>query len=428
MNHFRKKGAPIYDFDAGVLNPATLKKSACGIPLYHITGNTMNVARIDFLFDAGAIFQTGKLIPSHCVSLLREGSELHTASEIAEILDYHAVFTEPSFSRNKAGMGFYIDLKSAATVLPVIAAFLFRPVFPQEELDIFNQNSFQRLKIDYEKVKILAGKSISTRLFGAKHPLGAEIISEDVFGVTRNQLTDFHRTHYHAQSCSIVVSGNVGEELFHIIDNAIQPYIGEQKTALIKPVYTEETSPEKFEYITKSGASQAAIRMGCLIDIDNMPDYHMLKVLNTLLGGYFGSRLMKNIREDKGLTYGIGSSVHLSGDKAVFNISAEVAGDTWQQALNEIDNELSALVDKPITHEELMLVKKTMLGDKLAMFDGAFASSAALRSLLEAGLYYNFIEDGISAIHKANEKILKNIATTMITRDKMTVVVAGPEA
>jgi len=247
-----------------------------------------------------------------------------------------------------------------------------------------------------------------------------------VFNVTRTQMMEFHRLHYSTGNCCIVVAGDTSEDLLNMLNEALYPFCIDEISQIAKPEYSIKSSRDKFEYIQKPSATQAAIRMACLIDYDSFADYHMLKVLNTLLGGYFGSRLMKNIREDKGLTYGIGSSVQLSEGKALFSISAEVAGNMWQEALNEINFELKSLSEMPISDEELNLVKKTMLGDKLAMFDGAFASSAVFRSLLEAGLDYTFVEDSIHAIHQADENRLKTIASSMLQPEKMTVVVAGP--
>ncbi|HPG73330.1 MAG TPA: insulinase family protein, partial [Bacteroidales bacterium] len=277
MKNFRKQGAAIHDFEAGVLNRAISATLECGIPVYLIKNNAIDITQIDFIFDAGAQFQQKKLIPHHCLPMLREGSQHYRASEIASILEHHAVYTESLMNRKTAGMGFYVQRKFTKQVLPVIADFLFEATFPQHELDIFNKNMHQRMQIENEKVKVLAAKRMATKMYGNTHPLGIEITPDDVLQVAAHDLQEFHRKHYHTHNCFMVLSGYYDDNLLVELNQLLSPHC---KTGHSKPDAVEalpEPQPDTaLEYIQKPGATQAAIRMGKIIAIDNIDEYHHL--------------------------------------------------------------------------------------------------------------------------------------------------------
>jgi predicted Zn-dependent peptidase len=154
-------------------------------------------------------------------------------------------------------------------------------------------------------------------------------------------------------------------------------------------------------HIEKQGAVQTATRIGSRTINKRHADYPGLKVLNTLLGGYFGSRLMKNLREDKGLTYSIHSSVSsldLSGYKL---ISAEVDKSRSAQAVAEIYNEIRRLQQKPAGSREIEVVRNYMAGELLRLFDGPFAMAETFKAVWEFGLdstYFTRLKDTIQSI------------------------------
>ncbi|NLA25536.1 MAG: insulinase family protein [Bacteroidales bacterium] len=424
--NFRKKGANINNFDAEVLNKADLNYLNCGIPVYTIKGNTMGLIRLDFVFDAGLLYYAKNMTPQDCMVLLREGSEKFSPQEISDILDYNAVYSQPNINRKTAGWGFFIDQNAIKTVLPVIADFLFKPSFPDKELEIYKQNLQQRLKIELQKPRTLALRKYNNLIFGSNHPLGLMIEPEDISKINKTELLEFHQKHYISKNCKIIVSGNTDLNILEILNENLAPYCNDNQKKIELKTHTPEKSSENFVHIQKPDAKQAAIRMGGLIEFDNFEEYHNLKTLNTVLGGYFGSRLMKNIREDKGLTYGIGSFLQFCDGKAFFNIVAEVKGSKWEEALSEIKKEINNLWAIPISTDELDMVKKTILGGLLSNFDGAFASAAVLRGLLEIEKDYQFFEDAIRSIHKIDESLLQNLAKEKLNIENLSAVVAGP--
>ncbi len=186
-------------------------------------------------------------------------------------------------------------------------------------------------------------------------------------------------------------------------------------------------SPEKNHFIPKEGTTQSAIRMGRLMFSRNHPDFAGVKVLNAILGGYFGSRLMNNLREDKGYTYGIGSSVVPLQDGGYFVISGEVGADVTKDALSEIKKELSRLCNEPVTESELSLVRSYLAGEMLRAVDGPFAQADLYRELIENNLAINHFEEMMDTIQHISAQQLQYLAIKYFDPEKLHTLVVGPE-
>jgi len=170
---------------------------------------------------------------------------------------------------------------------------------------------------------------------------------------------------------------------------------------------------------------QSAIRIGAPSINKRHEDYQGLKVLNVILGGYFGSRLMKNIREEKGYTYGINSSVVSLNLTGLISISTEVSNKFTRCAIDEIYKEIRRLQSEPVDKEELSVVRNYMLGELVRMFDGPFASAESFRSAWEYGLdnsYYKRFADRIQSIEPDE---LKALAQKYYNTDDLYEVTAG---
>ena len=177
--------------------------------------------------------------------------------------------------------------------------------------------------------------------------------------------------------------------------------------------------------IEKKGAVQNAIRMGKRVFNRNHPDYPKMTILNTILGGYFGSRLMSNIREDKGYTYGIGSglvSLQLDG---YFYIATEVGADVCQAAINEINKELTVLCETEVGSDELNLVKNYLFGAFQRSIDGPFALADRFKTLLLSGLSFDYYYKYLETVKNVSGKELLEMAQRHLPPSQMTLITVG---
>jgi predicted Zn-dependent peptidase len=263
-------------------------------------------------------------------------------------------------------------------------------------------------------------------VFGEEHPYGRAVRHEDYTGIGREMLQQFHSSYYRQNVMTLFASGRIESDSVSLINKHFGT-AGLPGRAETYPPALEEKDECTRDRIIKKGAIQSAIRIGSRTINKRHPDYFGLKILDTVLGGYFGSRLMKNIREEKGYTYGIHSSIRsyrLSGYKS---ISAEVGSDHTDEATREIYKEIIMLQNEPVKKAELDAVKNYMLGELLRMFDGPFATLESFRSAWEFGMdntYYNRFAETIKSI--GSDEII-SLARTYYKTEDLIEVTAGPE-
>ena len=179
-------------------------------------------------------------------------------------------------------------------------------------------------------------------------------------------------------------------------------------------------------YEEKPGAIQSGIRIGRVLNVKyGSNEFFKLQIINTILGGYFGSRLMSNIREDKGYTYGIGSAVVSMEDAIFFFISAEVGADVTNETLQEVYFELNRLCDDLVPKEELVMVKNYMLGSMLKSSDGPFSMADKYKSVYLKGEDLSFYDRYISMINKVTSEELLTVAKKYFNPEEMLEVVVG---
>jgi zinc protease len=154
-------------------------------------------------------------------------------------------------------------------------------------------------------------------------------------------------------------------------------------------------------------------------------DFSGLQILNTVLGGYFGSRLMNNIREDKGYTYGIGSGISSLQQAGYLFMATEVGADVCSAALTEIYKEIELLKNEPIGEEELNLVRNYMLGSMLGSLENVFSHADKFKNIYFSGLDYDYYTNYIATVKAITAEDLLAIANKYLTTDHFIEVVIG---
>jgi zinc protease len=410
--------------DPGKITEARKLRLGNGIPVYMIESGSEDISRIEFSFDAGNIRESLPLLSSTVNLMLSEGSQKHTAVMLNRMLDHFGVFYHSYAERDRAGLIIICMNRNIEKVLELIAEILFLPVFPERELNAIMKKRLNRYLIGREQVNNLATDQFFESIFGSMHPYGRQIVAEDFKNLKRNLLIDFHDRYYSYNSMAIFISGKLRDNTAGLLERNFGKLHFQNIKKIERKDPLKKVKPGKI-HINKPGSVQTAIRVGSSTINKRDPDYPGLKILNVILGGYFGSRLMKNIREDKGFTYGISSvvtSLDLSGYKY---ISAEVSKIFTQKAIDEIYREIQVLQKEPVGKNELKTVRNYMLGEMVRMFDGPFALAESFRSAWEFGLdnsYYYRLTQKIKTIQP--DEII-SLAKTYYNLDDLHEVTAG---
>ena len=389
-----------------------------GIPVYQLQTGTQDIVKIEFIFNAGVYYESKALVSWFTNKMLKEGTQNFTASQIAEKIDYYGAHLELSADKDMTYITVYTLNKYLSEILPVVEEVIFYPSFPESELNIKIQNKKQEYIVNSKKVRNLARWKFNELIFGENHPYGKFVSADNYEAIVQEDLIDFHKNNYFIADCKIIAAGRIHKDLIGILNKYFGKFT-DTYTRIDQKTNPIETSKLHMVHYKKEDALQSAIRIGKKLFNKKHPDFLKLKVLNTILGGYFGSRLMSNIREDKGYTYGIGSAVVSMQHSGYFFIASEVGAEVTQNAIKEIYHEIDVLQNEKVPESELNLVKNYMLGSFLRSIDGPFALSENFKGLVEYGLDYNYLKSFVDIVKEVNADEIQLLAQRYLDKNSL---------
>ena len=395
-----------------------------GIELNYINGGSQEILKIDFIFNAGNWFQDKPLVASSTNQLMKEGTKNYSAYEISEGIDNYGAFFEVENSYDTATLTLYTLSKYLDNVLPFVKEVLLYPKFSKKEFEIYRSNAIERFKINLEKVSFVARGEFMSSTLGENHPYGKSIRVSDYENLSLTDIKKHYSDFYHLGNCHMLISGFVTPTVISSLNSSF----GKKEVPIhlkVEKNIATNTFGQPSTYIHKKNALQSAIRIGRIVPNKLHEDYFGLQILNTVLGGYFGSRLMLNIREDKGYTYGIGSGIMSLKNAGYFFISTEVGSEFTKNALEEIYKEIELLRTQEIPKEELMLVKNYMLGQLLKSCDGPFSMAAVFENVNEFGLDYSYYNNYMKTIKEITPKTLLELGAKYFNKVDLKEIVVG---
>lgn len=399
------------------------KELSNGIKVFTINAGEQDLVRIEFIFQNVNWNQKHPLQALTVNHLINNGTSALTAKEIAENIDFYGAFLQTEYAADYITVTLYSLNKHLSSVLPVVRAILNDSVFPQTEIDIYIQNQQQKLSVNLQKNDFIARRTFANTIFGDT-PYGALTQEDDYNELTRAELIAYFAAAFKPENCTIIAAGKLGETEFTLLDHILGGKWNNHADATLNQ-FTYHPKMGNEIYIEKADSLQAALRMGNLSINRTNPDFAALQVLNCVFGGYFGSRLMTNIREEKGYTYGIGSGIAALKDAGYLFIATEVGTAVRNSAMQEIENEIYRLRNELIPEEELDLVRNYMLGSLLGSLENAFSHADKFKNIYFSGLDYRYYQNYINTVKTINNHELKNIATQYLNWEAMTKVVVG---
>ncbi len=392
------------------------------LPLFVIDSGSQDLCKVELIFDAGNYFEQEPLIATAVNSLLREGTTTRSAQQIAEQLDFYGAFLETSIRKDKASVILYSLNKHLHQTIPVMMEVVQQAIFPEKEVTLYKTNQRQKFLINQQKVDFIARNQFNHLLFqGSRY--GKLIEISDFDGLTREKLQAFFAERYAGHATYMVLSGKITPQVLNLLQECAAQM--PQSPERVSHSYNCNMMGRQEQFYEKPDALQSAIRIGRRLFNKTHPDYFGMKVLNTVLGGYFGSRLMSNIREDKGYTYGIGSGVSSMLYDGAFYISTEVGVDVTQPTLIEIYKELELLQQELISQQELTLVKNYLLGAFLRSVDGPFAISEKFTAIYEYGLANKYYKDYVNYLKQVKSEELRQLAQKYWNKNDLSQLVVG---
>ncbi len=380
-----------------------------GIPVYLIHGGQQDVVRLEFLFSGGTgaekKFLTGEIVNE----LIQSGTRWRSAEDLAEWFEFYGASVYNTVSPESASVSVVTISKFIDEILPVFYEMLSEPEFPDKEIELHCEQSRQRLQIQNQKVGFVAHHLMLQKMFGQHSAYGYYPEEKDFDSINRESLKEFHKKNYINGILGIIVAGNITSKVLKSLQNNHSGNL----------IMTLNESNHEMDFLLNrdrnidliwSHSLQTAISMGKPTVSRNHPDYFPMYVLNCVLGGYFGSRLMMNIREEKGFSYGISSSISAYMKSAYLYIQTQVNKSNRMEASREIENELEKLRTHLIPEEELGVVKNYLIGHLQRIFDGPFSRASRFRNLLLHRLDFDHFKGLFEAVREISPDKLKIMA------------------
>jgi zinc protease len=395
-----------------------------GCNIFSFNSGDQELVRIEWIFSNLHFDPAKPLLNVAVNTMLTEGTSTLSAAQIADHVDFYGAFLQVDYGYDHSQVVLYTLNKHLASTLPVIKDVITDSIFPENELETFVRNQQQKLQVSLQKNDVVARRTFNKAIYGNTiYGLGAEF--SDYKTLHRDDMLWHFKQMYQPSNCTIIVAGKVDKKTLDMLTASFgsswaNPTVeANSSQPVLKP------AKEHFYFVEKPEALQSAIRMGLPSITREHADFPALQVTNTLLGGYFGSRLMNNIREDKGYTYGIGSGVSSLKHGGALFIATEVGADVCKAAIVEIEKEINLLKTELVSEDELSLVRNYMLGSLLGSLENVMSHADKFKSIYFAGLDYNYYERYTEVIRAITAEQVLQTANKYMEMDKFYKVIVG---
>ena len=396
-----------------------------GVPMYVLKGYNKGIVRLELLFKGGYAIQDKPLQATFTNRMLREGATGLSSDEISRKLDYYGAWIECYSSQKCNHIVLYCLSKHFVPLLELLEAIVKEPQFPQANLDVVKRNGKAYYEVNSKKVDVVAQRYFENALWGEGHPLAHIVESADYDNITREDLLSYHKRVYNSRNLSLFLSGDVAADEFVAVENVFGN--GEWGNNCEKDVVFVENPLSKTgrKSVSVAGTLQSAIKVGFMAMEVSNPDFHKFRFLTVLLGGYFGSRLMSNIREENGYTYHISAEMDAYGKRNAFMISSETANEYVELCIKEIYKELDRLCNEPISESEVEHVRNYILGEMCRECEGLTAKSEVFVNAWLSGESFASVNDYLEVVKSVSASELNRVAKLYLKPSEMIEIVVG---
>jgi predicted Zn-dependent peptidase len=381
-----------------------------GVPVYAIQAGAQDVLLLELVFDAGNWYEDKNIIAASTNFLLKNGTKTKTAYQINEEFDYYGAYLNRNCFNENSTISLHTLSKHLEVLLPSITDILTNSIFPEQELKIYKQNQLQRLQVNLKKCDFVANRLIDEYVYGFHHPYGKYTSTADYEAVDLESIKKFFDTYYIHGNCKIFISGKLPPNFLELLNKAFGSLPLNSKAITKKEYHTSPAIEKKYRIVNDENGVQSAIRLARPFINRHHPNFVKCQVLNNVFGGFFGSRLMSNIREDKGYTYGIHSFLQNHIQPSAWVISTEAGKEVTDATIEEVYKEMEILKSTLIDEEELSLVKNYMLGTLLGDIDGPFQIMGRWKSYILNNLPNTYFNQAIETIKTVTAEELQLLA------------------
>lgn len=421
----RRTPPPIHDFGRLTLPARHVTELHNGVHLGIVDTGDSPANRLSVMWNYGISRSNGTECPSMVAPMLMQGTRTMTGLEIVDAVDFLGAFlsnrTYSEYTRFEA-----LSLnKFTPRLLDIMTEVITAPIYPEERFEALRREAVAKFEVNRSHSRFVAQEAISQLIAGKNHPYLRPTSIENITGYTLDDVRKAHEAGANHTEIYINVAGRIDDDLRRAVENfarSIRPRRIETTPSVIVPHIPE---PAGRTDIHIDGTHQASIAVAIPTINRNDKDYIPLRIAVTALGGYFGSRLMTNIREEKGLTYGIAASLMGAVEGASINISAECRTDAANVVLDEINNEILRLATEPMDDAELARLKSYYMTTIAATLESFRSIGDYYENQLVVGTPADYFEAQQTALHGITAEQLSDLVSRYILPEAERIVVVS---
>ncbi|NLL27378.1 MAG: insulinase family protein [Bacteroidales bacterium] len=392
------------------------------IPCYFFNNKNSDAIRLDIAIPIGKWDEEKPLQSSMTAKIMTEGTKKFDAFQIAETFDFNGAYIEINSTMHYIFVRVLSLKQKLNQLFPIIKSIIFEATFPKNELKIIAENNKQDFIIENKKVFSIARNIFPSMLYGEKHPYG-KIMEEKFFNeISSDDLHNFY-SKLPIDKSSVYIGGNIDTDVFNFLEDIFKDT---KKIEITEKNYATSPFAENKKIIEVKNAMQSAVIIGLPTIGRKHKDFPLLMLTNMILGGFFGSKLMKVIREEKGYTYGIYSIISARAKYSHLSIQSEIIAENTNQAVDEIFSVINRLSTTLISNNELNIARNYLFGKMLRNIDGPFALVEQLENINAEGIdVYDYFDYYWKSISQAKPDDIKEIASKYLDTNKIKTLIVG---
>lgn len=394
-----------------------------GMELYSLPGGSEPVMRMEIVFRAGAGLEKRTGVAEFMAGLLSEGTQQLSSADFAEKIEFLGATLQTRGGVDTVRIKLFTLTRFFPQLIELVSDIIQFPAFDPQELKVYTNNKLERLQIDLKKNEVLAYRHLTEAIYGKEHPYGRNAQPEDYVAITTDDLRNHHRQFLFPQNGMIFLSGSYGDDVLQSVKQILGSWNPLTKNGSGSKRPYQAISQIGYQEIDGPQSHQAAIRIGRKLFTQSHPDWNGLFVLNTILGGYFGSRLMTEIRENLGLTYGIYSGVDSFAEDGCFYISTETATDNIKTVIEAIKTETTKLQRTLIPETELGMARNYLMGHLMTQLDGPFSTMDYIKTMKIERLKDESFGDLVDTIQQISSNDLQELANRYLDLEQWSTIV-----
>ena len=424
---------PIQSFNPSIpqsLNPSTTqgafenKGLGYSIPFYFFQNRNLDLIHVLVKVKAGALYEPVKYVAHATYQLLKESSADFSANEMDDFLAFHGTTWKTHIHTQYIAIRWIIPKRYFNKLFPVLWKTIAEPSFRSDNLQRFKESRIKDLEYNQAKFNYRATQLMFAEMFPPETPMGTVLTKEHIEAITLEQLQEYHHQTFTEDNIRVFMTGNMDDVMMRRLDDEM---INLCKSVASVPSGCKKIKNKqtKLKIEERENALQSSFIL-CRKNIGyNHPDRRNFEILSILYGGYFGSRLMQKLREEKGYTYGIFCGNLFYEDESIFYIEADVIVDKTKAAIKACFKEMNLLHKELVKEEELSLVKSYMLGELLREVDGTVSYQKKYAYWNDFQLDEREMQEMINAIKSITPQTIQTYAKKYLVPETFTTIVVG---